>query len=103
MVSLYQAYGIFNTVADTWRHFFQDPGRVEWPAHIPMTKATIRAMDTVQAYSSQHLDLEVQWFYIATFLLHSTIRCHLLEYVKHVEYTFLQHILLSWIFLARVT
>lgn len=48
---------------DTWAHFFEDTRRTEWPAHIPMTKATIRALDTVQAYASNQLKLQVVLLY----------------------------------------
>ena len=44
---------------DTWARFFEDTRRTEWPAHIPMTKATVRALDTVQAYASSQLKLQV--------------------------------------------
>lgn len=37
----------------------EDTGRVEWPAHVPMTKAAVRALDTVQAYASRQLNLQV--------------------------------------------
>ena len=48
---------------DTWAHFFEDTRRTEWPAHIPMTKATIRGLDTVQAYASNQLKLQVILLY----------------------------------------
>ncbi|KAG0621148.1 hypothetical protein M758_4G272900 [Ceratodon purpureus] len=51
-------------IAYTWAHFFEDTRRTEWPAHIPMTKATIRALDTVQSYASSQLKLQVQSFVV---------------------------------------
>jgi len=35
-------------IAYTWRAFFNDTDEVYWPLHLPMTKATVRAMDTIQ-------------------------------------------------------
>uniref|UniRef100_A0A7I4DLV9 Uncharacterized protein n=1 Tax=Physcomitrium patens TaxID=3218 RepID=A0A7I4DLV9_PHYPA len=51
-------------IAYTWARFMEDTGRVEWPAHVPMTKAAVRALDTVQAYASRQLNLQVEFFVV---------------------------------------
>lgn len=35
-----------------WRSFMDDPGRPEWVAQLPMTKAAARALDTLQAVAA---------------------------------------------------
>jgi PhoPQ-activated pathogenicity-related protein len=37
-------------IAWTWQHFLNNPTEPEWIARLPMTKAVVRAMDTVQNY-----------------------------------------------------
>jgi len=37
-------------VAWTWKHFMDDPSNPEWLARLPMTKAAVRALDTLAAY-----------------------------------------------------
>lgn len=37
-------------IAWTWRHFFYNPNQPEWLLRLPMTKATVRAMDTLTAF-----------------------------------------------------
>jgi PhoPQ-activated pathogenicity-related protein len=39
-------------VAYTWAHFLNDTTNPEWLARLPMTKACVRAMDTVQAFAA---------------------------------------------------
>jgi len=34
-------------IAYTWRHFLDDPSKPEWLLRMPMTKASVRAMDAV--------------------------------------------------------
>ncbi len=50
---------------DTWAHFIRNPEEVEWPLHIPMTKAAVRAMDTLQTYAYKHLKIQVSTFAFA--------------------------------------
>jgi len=42
-------------IAWTWKHFTDDPSNPEWLLRLPMTKATVRAMDTVSAFNQQVL------------------------------------------------
>eukprot|EP00456_Euglypha_rotunda_P071168 TRINITY_DN6342_c0_g1_i9.p1 TRINITY_DN6342_c0_g1~~TRINITY_DN6342_c0_g1_i9.p1 ORF type:complete len:474 (+),score=61.95 TRINITY_DN6342_c0_g1_i9:85-1506(+) len=34
-------------IAWTWKHFLEYPNETDWPARLPMTKASVRAMDTL--------------------------------------------------------
>ena len=52
-------------VAWTWREFLYDTKTPMWLARLPMTKAVVRAMDTVQAFTSNKLRLEVPKFVVA--------------------------------------
>jgi PhoPQ-activated pathogenicity-related protein len=36
-------------IAYTWSAFFNDTSMVYWPLHLPMTKAAVRALDTIQS------------------------------------------------------
>ncbi|CAM6022213.1 unnamed protein product [Sphagnum balticum] len=52
-------------IAYTWAHFIRNPEEVEWPLHIPMTKAAVRAMDTLQTYACKHLKIQIESFVVA--------------------------------------
>ena len=52
-------------IAFTWRHFVDGTSRTEWPLRLPMTKAAVRALDTVSAFCKQHLDMDVNEFMAA--------------------------------------
>ena len=39
-------------LAYSWKKFLDDPADLSWPAHLPMTRAVVRAMDTVQTHLS---------------------------------------------------
>lgn len=41
-------------VAWTWKHFLEDPSQPEWLARLPMTKASVRALDTLAAFRAPH-------------------------------------------------
>jgi len=41
-------------VAWTWKHFMEDPSQPEWLARLPMTKASVRALDTLAAFRAPH-------------------------------------------------
>lgn len=43
---------------------FLETGDEEWPVHLPMTKATVRAMDTVQEFVMEKYGLEIENFVI---------------------------------------
>ena len=51
-------------IAYTWDKF-RETGDAMWPARLPMTKAVVRAMDTVQTLLKQERSLEVQDFVVA--------------------------------------
>ena len=42
-------------IAFTWQQFVQDPvsAASEWPLRLPMTKAGVRAMDTISAFAAK--------------------------------------------------
>lgn len=44
-------------VAWTWKHFIEDPSSPEWLARLPMTKAAVRALDTLAAYRAPYQTL----------------------------------------------
>ena len=53
-------------IAFTWNHFIQDTSQPEWLLRLPMTKAVVRAMDTVTAFSlSVDPAYNIKDFYIA--------------------------------------
>ena len=37
-------------IAYTWQHFVEKPDEPEWLLRLPMTKAAIRAMDTIEVF-----------------------------------------------------
>ncbi|XP_070580928.1 autocrine proliferation repressor protein A-like [Ptychodera flava] len=39
-----------SVIAFTWRHYIDDPTKPEWLARLPMTKAAVRAMDTISDF-----------------------------------------------------
>lgn len=51
-------------IAYTWRKFMEG-GDEEWPLRLPMTKAAVRAMDTVQEYAKKTLSRDVVGFVVA--------------------------------------
>lgn len=52
-------------IAYTWWHFIQYPDQPEWLLRLPMTKAAIRALDTIQTYASENLGLDIEKFLVA--------------------------------------
>jgi len=44
-------------VAWTWNHFLHHPDQPEWLARLPMTKAVVRAMDTLAAYRQNEQEI----------------------------------------------
>ncbi|MFC7338180.1 PhoPQ-activated protein PqaA family protein [Haloferula chungangensis] len=40
-------------LAYSWKKFLDDPEDLSWPVHLPMARAVVRAMDTVQSLMSQ--------------------------------------------------
>ena len=42
-----------------WRHFFDDPTKPEYLAELPMTKAAIKAMDTVTDFVNKTFEREI--------------------------------------------
>jgi len=69
---------------DTWAHFIRNPEEVEWPLHIPMTKAAVRAMDTLQTYACKHLKIQVSTFAFAVPRSFKTF-VYLLYYMKILQ------------------
>ncbi|KAL2636439.1 hypothetical protein R1flu_007918 [Riccia fluitans] len=51
-------------VAYTWSYFLDNPDKTEWPLKFAMTKAVVRAMDTVQAYAKDSMKVEVDNFVV---------------------------------------
>lgn len=53
-------------IAYSWNRYLDDPYHNRyWPAHLPMTKAIIKAMDTVQQILSQEAQLTINHFMVA--------------------------------------
>eukprot|EP00850_Spirogloea_muscicola_P018910 SM000178S03475 [mRNA] locus=s178:183921:185557:- [translate_table: standard] len=52
-------------IAYTWRRFVDGPWRSKWPLRLPMTKATVRAMDALQEYTLSTTGLQVDKFVVA--------------------------------------
>eukprot|EP00850_Spirogloea_muscicola_P015498 SM000119S25641 [mRNA] locus=s119:163756:167646:- [translate_table: standard] len=52
-------------IAYTWRRFVNGPWRTKWPLRLPMTKATVRAMDALQEYTLSTTGLQVDNFVVA--------------------------------------
>lgn len=51
-----------NLIAYTWAHFLEHTNQTEWLLRLPMTKAVVRAMDTVQSYACEAYDATVENF-----------------------------------------
>jgi len=49
-------------IAYTWRHFLGNPNDTEWLLRFPMTKAVIKAIDTVQDFASKTAGVNVERF-----------------------------------------
>jgi PhoPQ-activated pathogenicity-related protein len=71
-------------IAYTWAHFIRNPEEVEWPLHIPMTKAAVRALDTLQTYACKHLKIQVSTFAFAVPRSFKTF-VYLLYYMKILQ------------------
>jgi len=53
-------------IAYTWRHYLDDPSRdAKWLVRLPMVKAVVKAMDTVQNYVSKTKGINIESFTIA--------------------------------------
>ncbi len=52
-------------IAWTWFHFINNPQDSEWLLRLPMTKASVRAMDTVQEVVSKRLGKNIEKFCVA--------------------------------------
>jgi len=54
-------------IAYTWSHFFNDTSDPTWLLRLPMTKATVRAMDTIQDFTKQfsHIKNPIENFIIS--------------------------------------
>ena len=46
-------------IAYTWRHFLEDPSKPEWLLRMPMTKAAVKAMDTVTDFVNKTIGKEI--------------------------------------------
>ena len=46
-------------IAYTWRHFLEDPSKPEWLLRMPMTKASVKAMDTVTDFVNKTIGKEI--------------------------------------------
>ena len=46
-------------IAFTWRHFIVDPTKPEWLLRLPMTKAVVRAMDTITDFVNKTTGKEI--------------------------------------------
>lgn len=51
-------------IAWTWKQFLEDISKVEWPARLPMTKAVVRAMDTIETFTKTY-EITINKFVIA--------------------------------------
>lgn len=49
-------------IAFTWNHFIKHPDEPEWLLRLPMTKAVVRAFDTVTDFCAQKTGADVQQF-----------------------------------------
>jgi PhoPQ-activated pathogenicity-related protein len=52
-------------IAYTWKHFIDDPSQPEWLLRLPMTKAVVRAMDTVQQFVEETHGFRIRNFTVA--------------------------------------
>ena len=46
-------------IAYTWKHYLEDPTKPEWLLRLPMTKAVVKAMDTVTDFVNKTLKREI--------------------------------------------
>ena len=46
-------------IAYTWRHFLEDPTKPEWLLRLPMTKASVKAMDTITDFVNKTIGKEI--------------------------------------------
>ena len=53
-------------IAYTWDHFLKYPNDSEWLLRFPMTKASLRAMDTITEFSYQTLGIKNLDYYLVT-------------------------------------
>eukprot|EP00055_Hartaetosiga_balthica_P018470 m.134444 g.134444 ORF g.134444 m.134444 type:complete len:504 (+) comp9605_c0_seq1:141-1652(+) len=51
-------------IAYTWNHFLNDPSEPEWLLRLPMTKASVRAMDTITAFMQKKFAKDVGSFIV---------------------------------------
>ncbi len=52
-------------IAYTWSRYLDKPEANYWPAHLPMTKAVVKAMDAVQQILAQNNQLKISHFVVA--------------------------------------
>ena len=46
-------------MAYTWHHFIDDPTKTDYVSEMPMTKAAVKAMDTVTDFINKTLKMEI--------------------------------------------
>jgi PhoPQ-activated pathogenicity-related protein len=51
-------------IAYTWDHFLRNTNDAEWLVRFPMVKASLRAMDTITAYSAQKFGYDFQHYVV---------------------------------------
>ncbi|KAF0980381.1 hypothetical protein FDP41_013595 [Naegleria fowleri] len=49
-------------VALTWRYFLNDTSKPYWIAHLPMTRAGKRGLDTIQSFARKQLNVNIETF-----------------------------------------
>ena len=47
-------------IAYTWRHFLENPKDAEWLLRFPMTKAVIKALDTVDDFAAKQAGVTIE-------------------------------------------
>jgi len=52
-------------IALTWRHFIDNPDQPEWLLRLPMTKAGVRALDTLSAWGREVAGTSITKFFVA--------------------------------------